>query len=606
MIRHEVRKGNSQLSKRSINGTDFTAMVLAGADKLQQHAEHVNSLNVFPVPDGDTGTNMNLTMTAGANELKKNNTASVGQCAGVLSKGLLMGARGNSGVILSQLFRGFSRSAAQHEELNTQQFAAALQNGVDAAYKAVVKPVEGTILTVAKEAARHAVYYARRTTDVTELMTEVLAKAKEALAYTPEQLPVLKQVGVVDSGGQGLVYIYEGFHQHLTSGSSGVFEPVKGQPQAPVMPTPVPVLKKLETELNSVQSSAQSQLSTEDIEFLYDMEFFINRQLGGNVRTDFDEETFRKALSVNGDSIIVISDDETIKVHVHSKSPGEVLNLALLYGEITQIHILNMREQHRDLLTAGMDIAPMPDVFADMPDEQSPVHSSPAEPPADDLAPYGFIAVSSGAGIADIFKSLGVDVVLAGGQTMNPSTEDFVNAISSISAKHVFILPNNSNIVLAAQQAKDLLEGEREITVIPSKSIPQGIAAAFAFQEEDSVESNSGNMLEAISQVKSGQVTNAVRDTSFDDLEIKSGQFIGISNSKIVAAADDLLAASQALLSNMLENGDEIVTILIGAETDSEVTDSLSEWLEETYPNVEVEIHEGGQPLYYYLFSVEP
>lgn len=605
MIRLEVRKGNFQLSKRSINGTDFTAMVLAGADKLQQHAEHVNSLNVFPVPDGDTGTNMNLTMTAGANELKKNNTTSVGQCAGVLSKGLLMGARGNSGVILSQLFRGFSRYAAQHDELSTQQFAAALQTGVDAAYKAVVKPVEGTILTVAKEAAKHAVYYARRTTDVTELMTEVLAKAKEALAYTPEQLPVLKQVGVVDSGGQGLVYIYEGFHQHLTNGSSGVSEAVKGQPQAPVVHVSVPVLKKPESELSSVQSSAQSQLSTEDIEFLYDMEFFINRQLG-TVRTDFNEESFRKALSVNGDSIIVISDDETIKVHVHSKSPGEVLNLALLYGEITQIHILNMREQHRDLLTAGMDIAPMPDVFADMPDEKSRVHSSPAEPPADDLAPYGFIAVSSGAGISDIFKSLGVDVVLAGGQTMNPSTEDFVNAISSISAKHVYILPNNSNIVLAAQQAKELLEGEREITVIPSKSIPQGIAAAFAFQEEDSVETNSGNMLEAISQVKSGQVTNAVRDTSFDDLEIKSGQFIGISNSKIVAAADDLFAASQALLSNMLENGDEIVTILIGAETDPEATNSLSEWLEETYPNVEVEIHEGGQPLYYYLFSVEP
>ncbi len=593
------------MSKRSINGTDFTAMVLAGADKLQQHAEHVNSLNVFPVPDGDTGTNMNLTMTAGANELKKNNTTSVGQCAGVLSKGLLMGARGNSGVILSQLFRGFSRYAAQHDELSTQQFAAALQTGVDAAYKAVVKPVEGTILTVAKEAAKHAVYYARRTTDVTELMTEVLAKAKEALAYTPEQLPVLKQVGVVDSGGQGLVYIYEGFHQHLTNGSSGVSEAVKGQPQAPVVHVSVPVLKKPESELSSVQSSAQSQLSTEDIEFLYDMEFFINRQLG-TVRTDFNEESFRKALSVNGDSIIVISDDETIKVHVHSKSPGEVLNLALLYGEIRQIHILNMREQHRDLLTAGMDIAPMPDVFADMPDEKSRVHSSPAEPPADDLAPYGFIAVSSGAGISDIFKSLGVDVVLAGGQTMNPSTEDFVNAISSISAKHVYILPNNSNIVLAAQQAKELLEGEREITVIPSKSIPQGIAAAFAFQEEDSVETNSGNMLEAISQVKSGQVTNAVRDTSFDDLEIKSGQFIGISNSKIVAAADDLFAASQALLSNMLENGDEIVTILIGAETDPEATNSLSEWLEETYPNVEVEIHEGGQPLYYYLFSVEP
>lgn len=592
------------MSKRSINGTDFTAMVLAGAEKLQQHAEHVNSLNVFPVPDGDTGTNMNLTMTAGANELKKNNTTSVGQCAGVLSKGLLMGARGNSGVILSQLFRGFSRYSAQYEELSTGQFAAALQTGVDTAYKAVVKPVEGTILTVAKEAARHAVYYARRTSDVTELMTEVLAKAKEALANTPELLPVLKQVGVVDSGGQGLVYIYEGFHQYLT-GNHTVDLPAQGQAVPTVKITPVTDLSKFDHRLTTVQTTAQSQLSTDDIEFLYDMEFFINRHLGGTAVADFDEDAFRKALSVNGDSIIVISDDETIKVHVHSKAPGEVLNLALLFGEITQIHILNMREQHRDLLTAGMDIAPMPDVFADIPKEISSIQA-PAVPPADDMAPFGFIAVSSGKGISDIFKSLGVDAVLAGGQTMNPSTEDFVNAISSISAKHVYILPNNSNIILAAQQAKDLLEGERDITVIPSKSIPQGIAAAFAFQEEDSVDANSENMLEAISQVKSGQVTNAVRDTSFDELEIKSGQFIGISNSKIVAAADDLLTSSKALLANMIENGDEIVTILIGEEADASVTDTLSQWLEETYPDVEVEIHEGGQPLYYYLFSVEP
>ncbi|MEK3671921.1 DAK2 domain-containing protein [Paenibacillus sp. FSL R10-2771] len=592
------------MSKRSINGTDFTAMVLAGAEKLQQHAEHVNSLNVFPVPDGDTGTNMNLTMTAGANELKKNNTASVGQCAGVLSKGLLMGARGNSGVILSQLFRGLGRYAAQYEELNTQQFAAALQTGVDTAYKAVVKPVEGTILTVAKEAARHAVYYARRTTDVTELMTEVLAKAKEALANTPELLPVLKQVGVVDSGGQGLVYIYEGFHQYLTSGSAAVQTPVQGQASVPA-PIPAAVLTKPENVLSSVQSSAQSQLSTEDIEFLYDMEFFINRQLGASVKSDFDEEVFRKALSVNGDSIIVISDDETIKVHVHSKTPGEVLNLALLHGEITQIHILNMREQHRDLLTAGMDIAPMPDVFADIPEEKASVQS-PAVPPADDLAPYGFIAVSSGDGISDIFRSLGVDAILAGGQTMNPSTEDFVNAISSISAKHIYILPNNSNIVLAAQQAKELLEGERDITVIPSKSIPQGISAAFAFQEEEAVDANTSNMLEAIAQVKSGQVTNAVRDTVIEELEIKAGQYIGISNSKIVAAADELLAVSKQLLASMLVNGDEIVTVLTGADAEADVTDSLSTWLEETYPQVEVEVHDGGQPLYYYLFSVEP
>lgn len=581
-------------------------MVLAGAEMLQQHAEHVNSLNVFPVPDGDTGTNMNLTMTAGANELKRNNTASVGQCAGVLSKGLLMGARGNSGVILSQLFRGLGRYAAQYDELNTQQFAAALQTGVDTAYKAVVKPVEGTILTVAKEAARHAVYYARRTTDITELMTEVLAKAKEALAHTPELLPVLKQVGVVDSGGQGLVYIYEGFHQHLTSGSaaSPVQTSVQGQATAPVS-VPAPVLTKPENALSSVQSSAQSQLHTEDIEFLYDMEFFINRQLGAAVKADFDEEAFRKALSVNGDSIIVISDDETIKVHVHSKTPGEVLNLALVHGEITQIHILNMREQHRDLLTAGMDIAPMPDVFADIPEEKASVQA-PAVPPADDLAPYGFIAVSSGDGISDIFRSLGVDAILAGGQTMNPSTEDFVNAISSISAKHIYILPNNSNIVLAAQQAKELLEGEREITVIPSKSIPQGISAAFAFQEEDAVDTNTSNMLEAIAQVKSGQITNAVRDTVIEDLEIKSGQYIGIESSKIVAAADDLLTVSKQLLSSMLVNGDEIVTVLTGADTGADITDALGSWLEETYPQVEVEIHEGGQPLYYYLFSVEP
>ncbi|MNC13668.1 DAK2 domain protein [compost metagenome] len=474
---------------------------------------------------------------------------------------------------------------------------------MDTAYKAVVKPVEGTILTVAKEAARHAVYFARRTTDVTELMTEVLAKAKEALANTPELLPVLKQVGVVDSGGQGLVYIYEGFYEYLTSGSTSVQSAVQGQAPASAA-VQAPVLTKPVNPPSSVQSSAQSQLHTEDIEFLYDMEFFINRQLGGT-GAKFDEEKFRKALSVNGDSIIVISDDETIKVHVHSKTPGDVLNLALLYGEITQIHILNMREQHRDLLTAGMDIAPMPELFAEIPKEHSSVQA-PAVPPADDLAPYGFIAVSSGDGISEIFKSLGVDVVLAGGQTMNPSTEDFVNAISSISAKHVYLLPNNSNIVLAAQQAKELLEGEREVTVIPSKSIPQGIAAAFAFQEEDAVESNTESMLGAISQVKSGQVTNAVRDTVIEELEIKSGQYIGISNSKIVAASDDLLAASQALLDTMLENGDEIVTILTGSEADAGITESLGSWLEETYPQVEVEVHEGGQPLYYYLFSVEP
>ncbi|CAM4417526.1 DAK2 domain-containing protein [Paenibacillus phoenicis] len=577
-------------------------MVLAGAKRLTEHAEHVNSLNVFPVPDGDTGTNMNLTMTAGVTELKDHGTGGLGSRAATLSKGLLMGARGNSGVILSQLFRGFSRYAASLEEMNAAQFAAALQSGVDTAYKAVVKPVEGTILTVAKEAAKHAVYYSRRTTDITELMSEVLAKAKEALANTPELLPVLKQVGVVDSGGQGLVYIYEGFLQWLQGGASSEAAATLGQAPAPVAKpeqraqTAVPV---------HAPASAQAKLETEDIEYLYDMEFFINRKIGEIKDAVFDEDQFRKALSVNGDSIIVIADDEIIKVHVHSKTPGDVLNLALRYGEITQIHILNMREQHRDLLIAGMDAAPpMPELFAEIPAEPAqPV--DPAGIPADELAPYGFIAVASGQGISEIFKSLGVDVVLSGGQTMNPSTEDFVKAIQSISAQHVFVLPNNSNIILAAQQARDLLEGERSVTVIPSKSIPQGIAAAFAFQEEESVEANADNMQNAVQHVKTGQVTYAVRDTMFDDLEITAGHYIGIADSKIVATEEGLLETSQGLLAKMLTGGDEIVTVLAGEEADEEMTNALVAWIHEEYPDVEVEVHNGGQPIYYYLFSVE-
>ncbi|WP_434756487.1 DAK2 domain-containing protein [Paenibacillus amylolyticus] len=598
------------MSIRSLNGTDFTAMVIAGAEQLGQHAEHVNSLNVFPVPDGDTGTNMNLTMTAGVAEIKRKSSASIGEAAGILSKGLLMGARGNSGVILSQLFRGFSRSAAPYEELNTIQFAAALQNGVDAAYKAVVKPVEGTILTVAKEAAKHASYYARRTNDITELMNEVLLKAKEALAMTPEMLPVLKQVGVVDSGGQGLVYIYEGFMEVLLKGEGGSHASLqKDSVSSAATMVKTPAIEPVATKMAQVIApemplSAQARLETEDIEFLYDMEFFINRELGENAGAAFDEELFRKSLSKNGDSVIIIADDEVIKVHVHSKTPGDVLNLALKYGEITQIHILNMREQHRDLLSAGMDIAPSPDLFAEIPHEKTSTVEE-AVLPADEMAPYGFIAVSSGDGIAEIFKSLGVDVVMSGGQTMNPSTEDFVKAVRSISADQVFILPNNSNIVLAAEQARELLEDERRIIVIPSKTIPQGMAAAFAFQEDESAETNREQMLEAISRVQSGQVTHAVRDTQYDELDIKAGHYIGIHNSKIVATDEGMLNACEGLLKQMLESGDEVVTILEGEEADAEVTAALAAWLEEQYPDAEVEVHQGGQPVYYYLFSVE-
>lgn len=573
-------------------------MVLAGAEKLSRQAEHVNALNVFPVPDGDTGTNMNLTMTAGVTDLRERSSASIGQSATVLSKGLLMGARGNSGVILSQLFRGFGRYAASHEELNAIQFAAALQVGVETAYKAVVKPVEGTILTVAKEAAKHASTYARRTTDVVELMREVLAKAQIALDRTPEQLPVLKQVGVVDSGGQGLVYIYEGFLEYLEKGTSASSHHSSSN-------ATTPTAKPSATNAAShIQTSAQAQLETENIEFLYDMEFFINLGLGQEPHDRFDEEAFRQALAVNGDSIIIIADDDIVKVHVHSKTPGEVMTLALRYGEITQIHILNMREQHRDLLHAGMDGTAPPELFADMPaPEQAPEELSAF--PADEIAPYGFIAVASGAGIEEIFKSLGVDIVLSGGQTMNPSTEDFVNAIGKLSAQHVFLLPNNSNIVLAAQQARDLLEDERQVTVIPCKSIPQGISAALAFQEDDSPEANTEQMTEAIQHVKTGQITYAVRDTTFDGLDIKAGNYIGIFNSKIVATAANRLTTSKQLLAAMVESGDEVITLLTGESASEAETAKLAEWLTEQYPDAEVEFHTGGQPVYDYMFSVE-
>lgn len=567
-------------------------MVLSGADSLNRHAEHVNSLNVFPVPDGDTGTNMNLTMTAGVTELKAKMSASIAKSAEVLSKGLLMGARGNSGVILSQLFRGFGRGVAGLDEVNSIQFAHAMQSGVDTAYKAVVKPVEGTILTVAKETAKHAVQIARRTPDLTEFMREVVAKSKEALAKTPDMLPVLKQVGVVDSGGQGLVYIYEGFLSVLES-ADGTFHETAA-PTEVRTPSAVPA--------PHVHTSAQAKLHTEDIEFLYDMEFFIDRTRGAS--KPFDEDNFRKALAKNGDSIIVIPDDEIIKVHVHSRKPGEVFDLAMEYGELTQMHILNMREQHREIIHGEHgDVSAMPEVFAEIPVQEMTFEATPVEPPAEELAPYGFIAVAMGDGIRDIFSSLGVDVVLSGGQTMNPSTQDFIDAIESISAQHIFILPNNSNIVMAAKQAAEIVE--RDVTVLISKTIPQGVAAAFAFQEDESLEVNRSAMEDAIAHITSGQVTYAVRDTTLDGLEIKAGHYMGIVNGKIVTTTESVTDTLQQLMTKMMENNGEVVTLLTGEEAKDEDTEALVAWLGEHYPNAEVEVHQGGQPIYSYIISVE-
>lgn len=589
------------MSKRTLDGKTFAEMVFAGADALERNMEQVNALNVFPVPDGDTGTNMNLTMRSGVQELRSRPSLSLGTAAEALSKGLLMGARGNSGVILSQLFRGFARGAAGHDELNAMQFAAALQQGVDTAYKSVVKPVEGTILTVAREAARHAVSIARRTPDIAALMREVLAKAKETLLKTPDMLPVLKQVGVVDSGGQGLVHLYEGFAAYL-SGEAAVETVEIPVGAAAFMPAagaarPAPAAGPAR---RPESARAQSRLETESIEFPYDMEFFIRRpeKLPGGMR--FNREWFIKALEKDGDSVIVIEEDDIIKVHVHSRKPGDVLNLALPYGELIDIRILNMREQHRELLEQeedGPELA-APEVLTG----GAPVRGVSPEQ-VHEYAPYGIIAVAMGGGIADIFLRHEADIVLSGGQTMNPSTEDFLQAIESLSAERIYLLPNNGNVILTAQQAAEM--SGRAVTVIPTRSIPQGLAALLAFNEAETAERNEERMRGAAEAVRSGEVTLAVRDSTIGGLSIREGDYIGILDKEIVAASGSLQETCRTLLSKMLEDGGELVTVLTGEGTDEAETAALSDWLKEAYPDAELEVFEGGQPLYPYLIAVE-
>ena len=600
------------MSKRftALNGTDFAHMVIAGAGNLRNNVNNVNALNVFPVPDGDTGTNMNLTMTSGMEEMKRKPAAEIGKAAEALSKGLLMGARGNSGVILSQLFRGFAKSVQPYSEVTPAQFAAALQQGVETAYKAVVKPVEGTILTVAKETAKHALYVSRRTTDVAELLKEVVDAARTALAKTPDLLPVLKQVGVVDAGGQGLLYVYEGFLAALTG--QAVQQPEVAAPAAAEAVAPVPASAQQQG------GTAQSKLSTESIQFGYCTEFIIKLNPEKIKRHPFDEHAFRGKLGQMGDSLLVVADDDLVKVHVHAEYPGEVMNHAMNFGELTRIKIENMREQHTHILLSNeYDTRYTPpgqsakdaisqEILAEVPiaDEiPEPVVISSAEgalPPV----PFGFVAVAMGQGISEIFESLGVDEVISGGQTMNPSTEDIVKAIKQVPAETVYVFPNNSNIIMAAQQAKELLE-DKEIIVIPTKTIPQCMAALVAFQETADAQENTEAMTKAIGQVISGQVTNAVRDTAIDGITIKEGDYLGIRDGKIVVSEPDLIGASCRLLDSMLENGGEIVTFLTGEDARVEDTSRLADYIAAQYPEAEVEVHPGGQPLYPYLFAVE-
>ncbi|WP_339176492.1 DAK2 domain-containing protein [Bacillus sp. PS93] len=553
------------MSIRTLDGRTFAEMILAGAQNLSQNASAVDALNVFPVPDGDTGTNMNLSMTSGAREVEQMDTDDIGKVGSALSKGLLMGARGNSGVILSQLFRGFSKSIETKKEINALEFAAALQAGVDMAYKAVMKPVEGTILTVAKDAAKKAMILAEKETDITALMIAVTEEAEASLNRTPELLPVLKEVGVVDSGGKGLLCVYEGFLASL-----------KGEtvPQKAVLPS-------LDDMVSAEHhKSAQSMMNTEDIEFGFCTEVMVRLD---QTKREFDEGTFRQDLSQFGDSLLVIADESLAKVHIHAEEPGNVLNYAQHYGELIKIKIENMREQHTSIISQ---------------------ESKPADneiPPA--KQPYGIVTVAMGEGISDLFKSIGASVVIEGGQTMNPSTEDIVDAVKSVNADTVFILPNNSNIIMAANQAASVVD--EQVFVIPAKTVPQGMSALLAFNPDQEAEANEANMLSAIQQVKSGQVTFSVRDTHIDGKDIKKGDFMGILNGTIIGTSDNQLSAAKMLLSEMIGEDDEIVTILYGEDASQEEAEQLEAFLSEKYEEIEVEIHNGKQPLYSYIVSAE-
>ncbi|KAB2335375.1 DAK2 domain-containing protein [Bacillus mesophilum] len=558
------------MSTKVLDGKQFARMILQGANHLSANAKLVDALNVFPVPDGDTGTNMNLSMTSGAKEVKNNVNSHIGKVGTALSKGLLMGARGNSGVILSQLFRGFSKAIEQKETINGKEFAAAFDIGVATAYKAVMKPVEGTILTVAKDAGKKAVAVAETEDDLIVIMEAIVKEAKASLNRTPDLLPVLKEVGVVDSGGQGLVFVYEGFLAEL-----------KGE-DLPEAPQSLPKMDELVSAEH--HKSVQSHMNTEDIVYGYCTEFMVKFEDEKLSKQPFKEEKFRQDLSKYGDSLLVIADDELVKVHIHSEQPGDCLTYGQRYGSLINMKIENMRQQHTNLLF----------------DEPAP---APAAKKPEEQKEYGIVTVSMGSGIADLFKSLGAHAVIEGGQTMNPSTEDIVKAIKDVNAKKVIILPNNKNIVMAAEQAAQV--SEVEAIVVPSKTVPQGMSALLAFNPGAEISENEQSMKDALQHVKTGQITFAVRDTSIDGLEIAKDDFMGIEEGKIVVKSKDKVQAATDLLAKMIDEDSEILTVLKGEDASQEDVDRLVSFVEEQYGEVEIEVHDGKQPLYAFIFAIE-
>lgn len=555
----------------NLNSNEFKDMIIAGQARLAENTEYVNSLNVFPVPDGDTGTNMNLTFTSGASAVKETNVNHIGKIGQALSKGLLMGARGNSGVILSQLFRGFSKSIESKEDINAWEFAQAFQAGVDAAYKAIMKPVEGTILTVARESAEAGKVKAEETDNIIEVMQAILKEAQVSLDNTPELLAVLKEVGVVDSGGQGLVYVYEGFLSSLTG------EKIATQEE--------PALDEL-VRVEHHRMSVHDIINTEDIEFGYCTEIMIRLGEGETVDSEFDYDEFRNYLNELGDSLLVIADEEVVKVHVHTETPGEVMNYGQKFGSLMKIKVDNMREQHSALDHSHHD------------------HSEASEKSvAKEVKEIAVIAVAAGAGIKELFESFGVDYVIEGGQTMNPSTQDFLDAMEEVPAKNYILLPNNSNIFMAAEQATEV--SEVDAAVVSSRSIQQGLNSMLAFNPQVSLEENQEMMTEELSYVTSGQVTTAIRDTEINGLEIKKDDYMGLIDGDIKVSNANFETTSIETIKKMITDDSEIITILYGENTEGSFVDSLVEQLEELYPEIEVEMHNGGQPVYPLLISVE-
>lgn len=553
------------MATKTINAEMFAKMFLAGAKNLESKKEWINELNVFPVPDGDTGTNMTLTIMAAAKEVGAMESYTMEAVAKCISSGSLRGARGNSGVILSQLFRGLCKVIKEEKEIDVPVMAEALHKAVETAYKAVMKPKEGTILTVAKGGAKKAIALADETDDLVYFMQQVVAEMEIVLAKTPEMLPVLKEAGVVDSGGQGLLEVFHGMMDALEG--KEVDYTIEGAA----------------AEVKPVKISAQTEA---DIKFGYCTEFIIMLEKEYTMDTELD---FKAYLESIGDSIVVVSDDDIVKVHVHTNDPGLAIQRALTYGSLTRMKIDNMREEHEEKLLKEAEKA-----------AEEAKKAKAAEPKKE----MGFISVSIGEGVGEIFKGLGVDYLIEGGQTMNPSTEDMLNAIDHVNAEHIFILPNNKNIILAANQAQALTE-DKQIHVIPTKTVPQGITAMINYLPDLSAEENVEAMEESITMVKTGQVTYAVRDTKIDDKEIHEGNIMGIGDSGILSVGEDLEATTLEMFAELVDDMSEIISIYYGEEVSEETANALGEKVSELYPDCDVEVHFGGQPIYYYVVSVE-